>query len=171
VALDLDFGGERGLVEGCRSYELAALTVEELAPLEYDRQASGIFLKGAWLCRRLGKPLMETEFLSRSLECLVRLYHPYLLLSSRSPGWEAAQERLKPGQKPLSERAVVVNGFLAAELSARLGLAEQAEFYFEQVFGLPFLSRYPLLSRHIHAAYRTFKFRTDQPPDRTSPGA
>ncbi|RCK81450.1 MAG: serine/threonine protein kinase [Candidatus Ozemobacter sibiricus] len=171
VALDLDFGGERGLVEGCRSYELAALTVEELAPLEYDRQASGIFLKGAWLCRRLGKPLMETEFLSRSLECLVRLYHPYLLLSSRFPGWEAVQERLKPGQKPLSERAVVVNGFLAAELSARLGLAEQAEFYFEQVFGLPFLSRYPLLSRHIHAAYRTFKFRTDQPPDRTSPGA
>ncbi len=171
VALDLEFGGERGLAEGCRSIELAALAVEELAPLEYERQASGTFLKRAWLCRRLGKPLLETDFLSRALECLMRLYYPCLLLRSRFPGWEAVRERLKPGQTPLSERAVVGNGFFTAELSARLGLTEQAECYFDKVFGLPFLSWYPLLARHIYAAFQAFQRRAGHSPEGGSPAS
>ncbi|NLI78937.1 MAG: DUF2225 domain-containing protein [Candidatus Riflebacteria bacterium] len=171
VALDLDYQGERGFREGLRSFELAALAVRELLPGDYDRQASGLFLKAAWLCRRFGKPLLETDYLSRSLECLMRLYNPYLLLSRRFPGWEAVRERLRPGQEPLSERAVVVHGFLGAELSARLGLDEQADFYYDKVFGLPFLSRYTMLSRHIHRAFRLFKSRQGRGPAASGPGA
>lgn len=159
IAQNLDFQNERTLTEGVRSFELAALAASELEPLEYDRLAAGIFLKTSWLCRRQGKPLMETYFQARALESIMQLYPPYLLLSSRFPGWEAVREKLKAGQILLSERAVLVNGFLGAELSARLGLDEQADFYFDKVFGLPFLSRFPQLARHVHTAFRKFKDR------------
>lgn len=163
AAHDLDFQNERTLTEGVRSFDLAALCAHELEPLEYDRLAAGIYLKASWMCRRLGKPLMETDYQTRALECIMRLYHPYQPLSTRFQGWEAVREKLKPGQEQLGERAVVVNGFLGAELSARLGMDEQAEFYFDKVFKLPFLSRFPLLARHIHAAFRKFKSRRKDP--------
>lgn len=163
AAHDLDFQNERTLTEGVRSFDLAALCAKELEPLEYDRLAAGIYLKASWMCRRLGKSLMETDYQTRALECIMRLYHPYLSLSKRFTSWESVREKLRPGQELLGERAVVVNGFLGAELSARLELDEQAEFYFDKVLALSFLSRFPLLARHIHAAHRKFKNRRKDP--------
>ncbi|MBF0544470.1 MAG: DUF2225 domain-containing protein [Candidatus Riflebacteria bacterium] len=159
IAQGLDFQGERGLEEALRSFDLAIMGVQELQQSEYDRHASEIFLKASWLCRRLNKPLEETGYQAQALECLMRIYRPYLSMGKQFSGLDAIKERLKPGLELMKERAVVVTGFLAAELSSRLSLDEEAEFYYEQIFGLPFLSRFTLLSRHVHKAFHEFKVR------------
>ena len=99
VALDLDFQTNRSLKEGLRSFELAAMGVRELEPDCQERLVSEIFLKASWLCRRLSKPLVESDYQSRSLECLMKVYSPYILLSSRFPGWEAVKEKLRKFQR------------------------------------------------------------------------
>lgn len=159
IAQDLDFQSERGLKEGLKSYELAAMAIRELQPLEYDKLASALFLKGSWMCRRMERTLAETDFQTRTLECLMRLYNPYHLVNGRFPEWGTVRERVKPGQELLKERAILVTGFLGGELSARLGLEGQAEFYFDQVFRLPFFAGFPLLARHIQAAFQDFRKR------------
>ncbi|MFZ2956708.1 MAG: DUF2225 domain-containing protein [Candidatus Ozemobacteraceae bacterium] len=161
MALTLDFLGKRGFYEGVRSFELAAKGIQQLKPTEYHRFAGEFFLKASWLCRRFGKALEETEYQARALESLMMLYQPYVRLGYEFPGWNAIRKKLKPGQELLGERAVLVTCFLGAELSVRLGLNEQAEFYFDQIFELPFFTRFTLLARHITAAYREFKKMRD----------
>jgi serine/threonine protein kinase/uncharacterized protein (DUF2225 family) len=159
MAFTLDFLGKRGFFEGRRSFELAAAGVQELEPADFHRFAGELFLKASWLCRRYGKALEEAEYQARALECVMTLYQPYLRIGTQFPGMNAVSKKLKPGQDVLKERAVLVNAFLGGELSARLGLNEQAEFYFDQAFELPFFPRFALLARHINKAFRDFKNR------------
>ena len=157
IASGLDFLGTRGFLEGRRSFELAATGAQSLSGNEFHRLASELFLKASWLCRRFGKALEEAEYQARALESIMALYQPYLRIGGHFPSWAAIRKRLKTGQEPLNERAVLVNCFLGAELSARLGLTEQADFYFTEIFELPFFQRFTLLARHINTAFREFK--------------
>ncbi|MBF0408571.1 MAG: DUF2225 domain-containing protein [Candidatus Riflebacteria bacterium] len=156
-AQGIDFLGERRLEEGLRSFDLAVSSIQELAPREYERIAGEFLLKASWLARRKKRPLEEIDYQAQALGCLMTLYRPYLRINEQFPEWHAIKEKLKPGLELMKERAVVVTGFLAAELSARLGLNDEASFYFDQVFALPFLQRFALLSRHIHRSFLEFQ--------------
>jgi uncharacterized protein (DUF2225 family) len=157
IAKDFDFGGERPLAAGLRSFELAGRACEELHLDDRHRLAGEYFLKMSWLCRRQHKSLQEQEAQARALECFMYAFQPYLTCEGKFPDSEAILARGGPHFQPLQERTIVVVGLLAAELSRRLGLRDQAVQYFREVLNIPFLAKFTSLLRHAHNTYNRFQ--------------
>ncbi len=141
IAFNLEvFGGERTLLHGIKSFELAAHDAEQLKLTGWIKQAGEFYLKCSWLCRRMGHGRFERHAQEMALEFFIRAYKPYRAIEGRFPGKTTIQSRMEPGFEPLPERGIVVTGFLIGELSRRLGNLQMARNYFDEVLRLPFLT-------------------------------
>lgn len=143
------FQGHRTHLHGVVSFELAAYSCTELGLPDSESLIGEFYLKMSWLCRRMGKTLQEQDSQIEAIEHFMKNYRPYLQKDGKFPTRAAIKERLFPGEKILRERPIIIAGFLVAELSRRLGLFEQAEFYFNEVLQIPFLPNFTVLYRHI----------------------
>ncbi|NLI77863.1 MAG: DUF2225 domain-containing protein [Candidatus Riflebacteria bacterium] len=154
LAFNLSFQGERTILHGVKSFELAAVAAEALRLRGSLKLAGEFFLKCSWLCRRAGHPVQERLAQERALACLQRAYNPYFMTDGRYPSATIRTSRMETNQEPLSERGVIVTGFLVGELHRRLGQPAQARKMFDEVLSLPFLNRYTSLLSHIHSVAR-----------------
>ena len=157
TSFGLAFSGERTMLHGVRSFELAALCAQQLKVRSALKLAGEYFLKAAWLCRRIGHQKEERQALEQALACIIRVYKPYLMTNGRFPSENAIYAQMEPGMDHLGERGIVVTCFLAGEISRRLGLNEQAERYYAEVTRVPFFTRFTSLMRHINAVVRQFR--------------
>jgi len=151
------FGGERTLLHGIKSFELAAHDAEQLKLTGWIKQAGEFYLKCSWLCRRMGHGRHERHAQEKALEFFTRAFKPYRTTEDGFPGRITIQSRMEPGFEPLPERGVVVTGFLIGELSRRLGDLPTAREYFDEVLRIPFLNKYTSLITHIHHVSRLLK--------------
>ncbi|RCK80660.1 MAG: DUF2225 domain-containing protein [Candidatus Ozemobacter sibiricus] len=154
LAFNLDFQGERTILHGIKSFELAARSALDLKLRGNLKLAGEFYLKCSWLCRRVGHRPQERQAQEQALECLSRAYAPYRPIDDRFPSAAQVAQRMEAGQEPLNERGIAVTGFLVGELHRRLGHLGKAQEYFKEVLNMPFLHRYSSLLSHIHAVAR-----------------
>lgn len=158
IAFNLDgFGGERTLLHGIKSFELAAHDAEQLKMPGWVKQAGEFYLKCSWLCRRMGHGRHEIQAQEKALDFFIRAYKPYKMISGKFPGQTIVQSRMEPGLEPLPERSVVVTGFLIGELSRRLGDLRTAREYFDEVLAIPYLNKFTSLVTHVNHVVRLLK--------------
>jgi len=157
ITANLNFLGERSLLHGIKSFELAAVGCQSLKLRGYVKLAGEFYLKCSWLCRRLGHSLNEQAAQEKALECFEKTYEPYLSEDGKFPALSRIRQKLDAWSELMSERGIVVTGFLAGELSRRLGLYKKAWRYFDEVMNLPFLHQYSSLMSHLHHTIRLFK--------------
>lgn len=158
IAFNLDsFGGERTLLHGIKSFELAAHDSEQLKMPGWVKQAGEFYLKCSWLCRRMGHGLHEKQAQEKALDYFIRAFKPYKAANGKMPGQTIIQSRMEPGLELLPERSIVVTGFLVGELSRRLGNLRVAREYFDEVLELPFLNKFTSLVTHVNHVARLLK--------------
>lgn len=156
ASFNLDFRTDRTLLHGTKSFELAALTMTQLGIRNSVKASAEFWLKTSWLCRRLGHQKAEREAQQKARDLFVRVYAPYRRVNNRFPSETGIFARLESGMDRISDRGVVVSGFLAGELSRRLGDLDLADELFKEVVQLPFFSTFTSLMRHIYTAVRLF---------------
>ncbi|MBI3038570.1 DUF2225 domain-containing protein [bacterium] len=154
LAGNFEFCKERTFLHGVKSFELAAISCTQLKIRSGLKLAGEFYLKSSWLCRRIGDKDLEKEAQQRAFECFRRVYKPYLLVNGRFPSKGSLIAKSETGMDLLNDRAIVYIGFLAAELSWRLGLFEQAKKYFNETMHLPFFAKFTSLMRHINYSFR-----------------
>lgn len=157
TAINLDFRHNRTLLHGVKSFELAALSCDQLKTKDRVRMSAEFYLKASWLCRRMGNPKNEREAQEKSLVYFQRLYHTIMRLQGTLPKSKDIASPWESGMEEPSERGCLLSGFLAGELSRRLGNMPDAQLYFDDVLKCPTLPRFTSLYQHIHAVYREFK--------------
>ncbi len=158
IAFKLEsFCGERTLLHGIKSFELAAHDAEQLKMSGWVKLAGEFYLKCSWLCRRMGHGLHEKQAQEKALDFFVRAYKPYRADGGKYPGPMIIQSRMEPGLEPLLDRGIVVTGFLIGELARRLGDLRMAREYFDEVLELPFLNKFTSLVTHVNHVARLLK--------------
>lgn len=157
ASIGLDFKTDRTLLHGTKSFELAALAVTQLGIRNSVKASAEFWLKASWLCRRMGHQKAEREAQQKSRDLFIRVFNPYRRVNNKFPGETTIFTKLEPGMDRISDRGVVVSGFLAGELSRRLGDYELADELFKEVVQIPFFSTFTSLMRHINTAVRKFE--------------
>jgi ActR/RegA family two-component response regulator len=150
ASFNLNLQGKRTLMHGIRSFELAALSALDLQAANREKLAGEFYLKESWLCRRMGHSKQEQEAQEKALQCFKKVYQPFV-------GHAKRDARIVQKLGNLSDRAIVVTGYLAGEVSRRLGLYAQAKFYLDDILQSPFLVRYSSLLSQAHATARRVK--------------
>ena len=156
ASFNLDFRTDRTLLHGTKSFELAALSVTQLRVRNFVKASAEYWLKASWLCRRLGHPKAEREAQARARDLFLRVFAPYRRVQGRFPGESAIFCRLEQGMDRIGDRGIVVAGFLAGELSRRLGDLDQADALFREVVELPFFTTFTSLMQHVNSVIRNF---------------
>jgi CheY-like chemotaxis protein len=154
LAGDCDLTGERTFQEGWKSFELAETVAMELRFGEWDTFFGELLLKSSWFCRRMGKKKLEEEAQKKAMQHYIRMFRPYVRRDGFFRRKAAILASLAKGETLLPDRTIILAGFLAAELSRRLGLSDQARFYYSEVLQIPFLSNYSFLHQHIQKAHQ-----------------
>ncbi len=162
IAINLEFSGERTLLHGIKSFELAAFSARALKLRNFEKLAGEFFLKSSWLSRRMGHSIQEEQSQRKALECFRKVYLPYQTINGIFPGDNTILAKMDPGMDKLSPRGILVTGFLAGELARRLKMRRESQFYFDEIVKLPFFSRFTSLMSHISHVIRLAKKETGQ---------
>jgi uncharacterized protein (DUF2225 family)/CheY-like chemotaxis protein len=168
VSIGLEFNGPRTHLHGVKSFELAALATLDIKQRGFLKRAGEFHLKCSWLCRRLGHSKHERSAQERALEFFQQAYEPYLTFGGSFPSATSIAAKLSPGHEALTERGIIVTGFLTGELARRLGNVRQARAYFEEVRRLPFLSKFTSLVYHVNGVMKLLD-KNEAPPQKASP--
>lgn len=153
----LDYSGKRTMLHGVKSFDIAALAVQQLRVRNCVKLAGEFYLKASWLCRKMNHALNERQAQEKALACFEACYRPYLRQGGGFPGRDAAVSKLDKLAEPLEDRAIVITGFLAGELARRLGDRDKALRYLQEAVSIPYLHQYSSLYQHVHAVYRQLK--------------
>ncbi len=150
ASFNLNYTGERTLLHGSKSFELAAISIRQLEMRNGTKLEGEFFLKCSWLARKMGNPKEERQYQEKAFLCFAATYAPYRSVDGKFPTIQRVIPRLPKGFDPLNERAFLLSGFLAGEMARRLGQLEKAKWYFDEVLSHPALPQFTSLFQHMH---------------------